>query len=1049
MKEIYYDELTGVYNRKFLYYWIDNEIKRANRFATKFALLLLDIDNFRDINNTYGHLEGDKVLIEFTRFLRSSVREVDSLVRYGGDEFIILVPNTDMKGILDLAQRIIVNLNSLKMIGHTILCSIGFAIFPDDGMTIETLISKADNLMYQAKKEGKNQIGLKPEVVKKLIIPSPVTIGREDEANWCLSKLKEYKTIFIAGEAGIGKTRLTHEIKNRFMKASIMRGNSYAALSSVPYHPFKNLFRGLVTDEFTVVQEILKKMPLTQRSEVMKFFPDESALKTTMVDDLDKYSLFNSISLFFMNMAQSLSPLTIILLIDDLHWTDRSSCELLDFLMRNIKENVYIFGTYRVEEIKQSQISEFFGLWAREKLYTQLALSPLNQNQLSKLLEAMMGTVPPALARFVYQQGGGNPFYTEEIMRELERQKKIYWNGKEWVFMHKEGFVIPSSIEETILRKLNLLDRSISQFLEIAAVFGQEFNAEFLALVSKRNVGEVLDALDELTRTGLIKERARDIFFFSEDIVRQIAYHSISRADSAKLHRDVGAAIESYYHTNLPEYYEQLTEHFSRATDVSKILHYSELAALKARDHYAHKVAIKFYEHCLHYEDNIEKIYRIKFAIAEIAHYAGEYKLAMENLLTCLNINPNDHKVYEKLGQICENTGNFRESATYYRRGLELVKGSANAYTFKSALAFIQSRFGHFKRTQKECEAILKNKRSVNKKDLAVTYVTAGIAHQNLGEFDRARKYLHEGLMLRQALADKKGIAACYLNLAIINEHEFKIRESEELYNKALELYEEIGYQQGILITLLDLGVLHVHFDLAKAEEYYQKALAKAKLIGAKRNLAYIYNNQGWIYFRRLMFDQAMNNYRLAIQYVKETDFAEGHIFTNLNLSELCREMKQVRKGLAAMKVCYAYMKKVDVKSYYVGCFMEEIDYALMADNIKRARSLIARLNRQVKSEHDYSNLVYADILRAKVSIACRKYAAARRQLDKAWDRLKSLPASDMAAEILFLKGLALKREGNDKKALTMFLGANRMFETVGDLRFLDKIEKEIVRSVK
>ena len=197
------------------------------------------------------------------------------------------------------------------------------------------------------------------------------------------------------------------------------------------------------------------------------------------------------------------------------------------------------------------------------------------------------------------------------------------------------------------------------------------------------------------------------------------------------------------------------------------------------------------------------------------------------------------------------------------------------------------------------------------------------------------------------------------------------------------------------------------------------------------------------------MFDQAMNNYRLALQYAKETDFAEGHIFTNLNISELCREIKQVRRGLAAMRACYQHTKKVDVKSYYVSCFMEEIDYALLTNNIRKAQSLIRRLNAQARSEHDFSNIVYADILRAKVSIASKKYAMARRQLDKAWVLLKPLPPSDMAGEILFLRGLAFKREGNYKKALTMFLSANRIFETIGDLRYLDKIEREITEGVK
>ena len=141
MKEIYIDDLTGCYNRRFLYYWIENEIKRATRFGTKFTLILLDMDDFRDINNNFGHSEGDKVLIEFSSFLQTNIREVDNLVRYGGDEFLILMPNTDEKGAIELAQRILNNLNEIKILGYQICCSIGFSVFPDDGTIAECYLA--------------------------------------------------------------------------------------------------------------------------------------------------------------------------------------------------------------------------------------------------------------------------------------------------------------------------------------------------------------------------------------------------------------------------------------------------------------------------------------------------------------------------------------------------------------------------------------------------------------------------------------------------------------------------------------------------------------------------------------------------------------------------------------------------------------------------------------------------------------------------------------------------------------------------------------------
>ena len=319
MREIYYDELTGSYNRRFLHYWIENEIKRATRFTAKFAVLMLDIDDFRNINNDFGHLEGDKVLIEFSRLLNVNIREVDSLVRYGGDEYLILMPNTDENGAIELAQRIMDYLNESDISGHKIHCSIGYAIFPEDGNTSEPLINQADNLMYNAKKQGKNRIGSKQQVVKNLQIPSLETIGRDDETEWCLAELKDYDTLFVAGEAGIGKTRLVLEIKERINAPLFLRGNAYAALTAVPYHPFKNMFSEMIKRDFGLVQRVFKQLPAISQAEIMKIFPAESALKVTYAESLDKYRLYNSVSAFLQRICDVYAPEKVVLLLDDLH----------------------------------------------------------------------------------------------------------------------------------------------------------------------------------------------------------------------------------------------------------------------------------------------------------------------------------------------------------------------------------------------------------------------------------------------------------------------------------------------------------------------------------------------------------------------------------------------------------------------------------------------------------------------------------------------------------------------------------------------------------
>lgn len=1044
MKEIYYDELTGFYNRKFLYYWIENEIKRANRFATKFSMIMLDIDNFRDVNNTYGHLEGDRTLIEFAKYLAGKIREVDNLVRFGGDEFIILMPNTNTKGVLELAQRIVAGLNAQPILNHPILCSIGFSVFPNDGTTIDILINQADNLMYQAKKQGKNRIGLKPEITKKLLIPSPVTIGREKETTWCLDQLKECNMILIAGEAGIGKTRLVYETRGHLGNPVVLRGNAYAALSQVPYHPFKNMFVELLKQQPELTGRTMDRLPEPYRSEVQKFFPEGKVAGPAPIEVLDHFRLYNSVVKFLLGMADALAPSSVIILIDDLHWADQSTCELLDFLIRSVRESIHIFATYRIEEIRHAPVSPLLGVWAREKLYAQIRLSPLNEAQAAQLLESMMGAVSPATVKFIYHESGGNPFYMEELLRELERQHKIYWNGKEWALHKDHEFTIPSSIEETISRKLRFLNPEVKSILEAMAVYGQEFSPELIALASRRNAGEILDALDDLLRLGFIKERTADLFFFSEDIVRQIIYRKITRADLVRHHRAVGEAIEDFHRNALPDYAEQLAHHFTVANDTFKALDYSKQAALKAKRNYAYQSAIRFLDNALKFEDNIEEIFKLKSALAEIYSLAGKHALAIQNFQDCLKINHGAARIYHDLGKVYEQKGAYRESLKYYQAGLKIAAGTELAFLFRNAIAWANTRLGRYLKARKECEDILKSGKTLGKRTLGSVYVTLGVVALNDGDILRAENYFRESLKINEALGEKRRMSACYLDLAIAYQNRLDLKTAEELYRKALQLYEEIGYQEGIAIGHLDLGSLYSGFDLLKAEEMYLKGLAIAKLIGSKRNMVFLYNNLGFVNFNRMADDAALGNYRKSLELAKEISFEEGVSFACLSLSEFYRETGQPKMCRRYLQTAVRIAQKINSRYHIQNCLIEEINYLLAGKDRARADALSRKLIARVKSERDLNYKFFGLLTRGKVLAAMRKYRTAREFFKRAETIVQSLPGSLLTAELWYNKALLLKNQGMLPEANKAFLHSFRIYEKAANLRYMARIEEEM-----
>ena len=163
------DGMTGIYNRRFLEQFIDKMAKQALRNETNYSVLMLDIDYFKMVNDTYGHDIGDIVIKGLAEVIKKSIRDADLAIRYGGEEFVILLNNASREGSISVAKKIHDEFNKMKFnVGGEILqktISIGVAQFPDDANSIWKCIKFADTALYYAKEHGRNQvIEFKPEM---------------------------------------------------------------------------------------------------------------------------------------------------------------------------------------------------------------------------------------------------------------------------------------------------------------------------------------------------------------------------------------------------------------------------------------------------------------------------------------------------------------------------------------------------------------------------------------------------------------------------------------------------------------------------------------------------------------------------------------------------------------------------------------------------------------------------------------------------------------------------------------------------------------------
>lgn len=158
------DGLTGAYNYRFLIDALRKEIGRSERFDDRFSIIMLDVDGLKEYNDVHGHLRGSEVIRNVAKIVSGMLRSIDMLCKYGGDEFVVILPRTEKDGAAIAAERIRIAIDEHAFVGQNITgnitASMGIASYPEDGKTVEELIASADKVLYRAKRRGRNLVWL-------------------------------------------------------------------------------------------------------------------------------------------------------------------------------------------------------------------------------------------------------------------------------------------------------------------------------------------------------------------------------------------------------------------------------------------------------------------------------------------------------------------------------------------------------------------------------------------------------------------------------------------------------------------------------------------------------------------------------------------------------------------------------------------------------------------------------------------------------------------------------------------------------------------------
>jgi len=609
---IYVDDLSGLYNRRYLYSYLPKELQAAQAQNYSLWLFMLDIDNFKMVNDTYGHLYGDEIIKEISNIITENTKSDDKKIRYAGDEFTVILSKLELSDVISVAERLLVKVKAHafkeKRTGKeiNITISLGIAGYPQDSSSAIELINLADKSLYISKEKGKNCISTASEITPELFwkrdildrFPCALFIEREAE----LSKLKEalHKTsqaqaqlILIAGELGIGKSRLLAEFENIVInsaQAVCLSARCEEKFLLQPYYAIGDILYKYFCriDEFS--ESILDGLTETMLGELFNFMPVLKNIPGVIIPDPKKEkntpeaekSLTNALIKLFQNISK-IKPLC--LFFDDYHYVDQQTLEIILELTKKIKEfPILTLITFSTQEMSTQEMvsSPFAATETFQESSETLTLSRLSAEGTKKLIANIFTDIPLSgdLTDLICKITKGNPLFVEELLKYLiEKEYIVFKNGK-WIESRVSESQLPSSIEDTITKRIKDLSPEIKEMIAKAAVIGNDFQVDLLQKIDSEDRGYVLDLIESAKKIGLIYERettGRDEFSFVTGEIRKIILNLVGDKQMKRFYSRIGEIKESLYPDKISSIAGELYYNFKKAEDWARAEQYAKI----------------------------------------------------------------------------------------------------------------------------------------------------------------------------------------------------------------------------------------------------------------------------------------------------------------------------------------------------------------------------------------------------------------------------------------------------------------------------------------
>ena len=593
---LYTDELTQIFNRRYLKEVIPGYLTQAGKEKFTVAFYMIDMDNFKAINDGYGHGVGDRALKHFSKIISENIQDKGIAIRYAGDEFVLIISKLTKKQARELGmevlQKIMESPLKVKDKELTIKYSAGVSLFPKDGKTLKTLFRKADEALYTAKDRGRGRVVVYPDKGKLLtpskldsILSYPHIVGRDDTIQFLDKHFsgKENPMVFpvLFGDDGTGKSRLMEHARETAQQnfAFTLFAKGYPFWQTDMYSGVLSALGILFEQEPSISDEVFSKLEdrykLTLKPHI-SLWDSKEMEETEEVAASDRMALFEALTQVFIILREMGNGAV---LLDDADQIDPPSLQFFDSQFEQTEESkLFFLSSINSPDLITGEDKLLFLLHSMPEAATnsdiqKFQLEPLSLESVHELVARQFDgkTLPAESEEALLHNSDGNPQFILEALAFLLIEGKIEAVGNEWDLSLVKPEDIPESLSEMIKERLMHMGEEAVNVLKMASLLGDKINAHQLTEMSELKHQQVVDILHKAQRQLFIEETPNsEEYIFANRMDRSIFYSLMNEDERHELHARAAEIEQKFSAGSLERVVGKLAYHFQNAGHLDK-----------------------------------------------------------------------------------------------------------------------------------------------------------------------------------------------------------------------------------------------------------------------------------------------------------------------------------------------------------------------------------------------------------------------------------------------------------------------------------------------